>query len=77
MQRSSLVRQFATWLLGFGLLLPTGLLAAEARAAADTGESEIVLITCTGAFDQSLRSYDDNLVVSARLDPSLSGTAAS
>ena len=44
---------------------------------AKRAESEIVLITCTGAFDQSQRSYDDNLVVSARLDPSLSGTAAS
>ena len=43
---------------------------------AKRAESELVLITCTGAFDQSLRSYDDNLVVSARLDPSLSGTAA-
>lgn len=40
-------------------------------------ESELVLITCSGAFDSSLRSYDDNLVVSARLDPALSGTAAS
>lgn len=39
-------------------------------------ESELVLITCTGAFDKSARSYDDNLVVSARLDPARSGTAA-
>lgn len=44
---------------------------------AKRAESELVLITCTGAFDQSARSYDDNLVVSARLDPSLSGTTAS
>lgn len=40
---------------------------------ADRPESEIVLITCTGGFDESARSYEDNLVVSARLDPSLSG----
>lgn len=40
---------------------------------ADRAESEIVLITCTGAFDEPARSYDDNLVVSARLDPVLSG----
>jgi LPXTG-site transpeptidase (sortase) family protein len=44
---------------------------------AKRAESELVLITCTGAFDTSARSYDDNLVVSARLDPSLSGTSAS
>ena len=44
---------------------------------AKRAESELVLITCSGAFDSSLRSYDDNLVVSARLDPTLSGTAAS
>lgn len=43
---------------------------------AKRAESELVLITCSGAFDSSLRSYDDNLVVSARLDPTLSGTAA-
>jgi len=39
--------------------------------------SEIVLITCTGAFDKAARSYEDNLVVSARLDPALSSTAGS
>ncbi len=37
--------------------------------------SELVLITCTGAFDRTARSYDDNLVLSARLVPELSGTA--
>ncbi|WP_324275381.1 class F sortase [Blastococcus brunescens] len=30
--------------------------------------SEIVLITCTGDFDQSARSYEDNYVVRATLD---------
>ncbi|KQS60516.1 hypothetical protein ASG36_06295 [Geodermatophilus sp. Leaf369] len=35
---------------------------------APVGDSEIVLITCTGAFDQGARSYDDNLVVRATLD---------
>lgn len=35
---------------------------------APVGDSELVLITCTGAFDQTARSYDDNLVVRARLD---------
>lgn len=39
----------------------------------DRPESEIVLITCTGGFDESARSYQDNLVVSAKLDPALSG----
>ncbi len=35
---------------------------------APVGDSEIVLITCTGDFDQSARSYQDNLVVRATLD---------
>ena len=35
---------------------------------APVGDSEIVLITCTGDFDQSARSYRDNLVVRATLD---------
>lgn len=35
---------------------------------APVGDSEVVLITCTGAFDQTARSYDDNLVVRATLD---------
>jgi hypothetical protein len=30
--------------------------------------SELVLITCTGDFDDQARSYDDNLVVRAQLD---------
>lgn len=36
--------------------------------------SELVLLTCTGTFDTSARSYDDNYVLSARLDPKLSET---
>ncbi len=35
---------------------------------APVGDSEIVLITCTGPFDEGARSYEDNLVVRARLD---------
>lgn len=35
---------------------------------APVGDSEIVLITCTGDFDQSARSYQDNFVVRATLD---------
>jgi sortase (surface protein transpeptidase) len=35
---------------------------------APVADSELVLITCTGAFDQTVRSYEDNLVVRARLD---------
>lgn len=31
-------------------------------------DSQIVLITCTGPFDESVRSYEDNLVVRAALD---------
>ena len=35
---------------------------------APVAASELVLITCTGTFDESARSYQDNLVVRARLD---------
>lgn len=35
---------------------------------APVAESELVLITCTGPFDEAARSYLDNLVVRARLD---------
>ncbi len=35
---------------------------------APVGDSELVLITCTGSFDQGARSYLDNLVVRATLD---------
>jgi len=38
--------------------------------------SELVLITCTGDWDTQQRSYLDNYVVSARLDPKLSGPGA-
>lgn len=31
-------------------------------------DSQIVLITCTGSFDEAARSYDDNFVVRATLD---------
>ena len=31
-------------------------------------DSELVLITCTGGFDEQARSYTENLVVRARLD---------
>jgi sortase (surface protein transpeptidase) len=34
--------------------------------------SELVLITCTGGFDEQARSYTENLVVRARLDLDLS-----
>ena len=35
---------------------------------APVDDSELVLITCTGSFDESVRSYRDNLVVRAVLD---------
>lgn len=35
---------------------------------APVGDSELVLITCTGDFDDAARSYRDNLVVRATLD---------
>lgn len=35
---------------------------------APVGDSEIVLITCTGDFDDAARSYRDNFVVRATLD---------
>lgn len=35
--------------------------------------AELVLITCTGRFDERSRSYLDNFVVTARLDPAASG----
>jgi hypothetical protein len=37
------------------------------RVYAPTSEPELRLITCGGAFDRSVRSYEDNVVVSARL----------
>ena len=39
-----------------------------AEVYAPVGDSELVLITCTGTFDQGARSYEDNLVVRATLD---------
>lgn len=42
---------------------------------APTERAEIRLITCTGAFDRSRRSYPDNLVVFAALDPAASESA--
>jgi sortase (surface protein transpeptidase) len=36
---------------------------------APVDDSELVLITCTGSFDEKVRSYRDNLVVRAVLDP--------
>lgn len=35
--------------------------------------AELILITCTGQFDEQTRSYLDNFVVTARLDPAASG----
>lgn len=37
------------------------------RVYAPTSQPELRLITCGGAFDRSARSYEDNVVVSARL----------
>ena len=37
------------------------------RVYAPTSAPELRLITCGGAFDRSVRSYEDNVVVSARL----------
>lgn len=39
-------------------------------------DSEVRLITCTGEFDPEARSYLDNFVVYAKLDPSRSGSPA-
>ncbi len=50
--------------------LPTKEIYAEREA------SELVLITCTGEFDPEAGSYLDNYVVTARLDPELSGLGA-
>ena len=35
------------------------------RIFAKDGEAGLVLITCGGTFNESLRSYDDNIVVYA------------
>lgn len=43
---------------------------------AEREPSELVLITCTGEFDPEASSYLDNYVVTARLDPELSGLGA-
>jgi hypothetical protein len=37
------------------------------RVYGPTSEPELRLITCGGTFDRSVRSYEDNVVVSARL----------
>jgi hypothetical protein len=37
------------------------------RVYAPTSEPELRLITCGGTFDRSERSYEDNVVVFARL----------
>jgi len=42
---------------------------------APTAQAEIRVITCTGAFDKSRRSYLDNLVLFARLNPAASQSA--
>ncbi|MGE0878393.1 MAG: class F sortase [Acidimicrobiia bacterium] len=39
--------------------------ALPARVFATTGPSELVLITCGGAFNPKLRSYEDNVIVYA------------
>jgi len=41
-------------------------LADDTRAFDQTGRHQLVLITCTGIFRPERRSYDDNLVVTAR-----------
>lgn len=43
---------------------------------AERDPSELVLITCSGDFDAEAGSYLDNYVVTARLDPELSGLEA-
>jgi LPXTG-site transpeptidase (sortase) family protein len=40
-------------------------LSASSRAFDQHGAHRLVLITCTGTFDRSTRSYDQNLVVTA------------
>ena len=42
---------------------------------APTAQAEIRVITCTGTFDKSRRSYLDNLVLFARLNPAASRSA--
>lgn len=42
---------------------------------APTAAAEIRIITCTGTFDKSRRSYLDNLVLFARLNPAASQSA--
>ncbi len=43
---------------------------------APVDDSQLVLITCTGAFDEAARSYEDNLVVRATLDAQRSQQAS-
>ncbi|MBW3658914.1 MAG: sortase [Actinobacteria bacterium] len=45
----------------------------DAEVYARRQPAELVLITCTGQFDDRTGSYLDNFVVTARLDPEASG----
>jgi len=54
-------------------LIDKSLLPAEApRIFSLTGEYRLVLITCGGAFDESLRSYESNVVITALPAPAIS-----
>jgi hypothetical protein len=54
-------------------LIDKSLLPAEApRIFALTGDYRLVLITCGGAFDESIRSYESNVVITALPAPAVS-----
>jgi sortase (surface protein transpeptidase) len=54
-------------------LIDKSLLPAEApRIFTRTGDYRLVLITCGGAFDESLRSYESNVVITALPAPAIS-----
>ena len=46
--------------------IPKLALADDTRAFDQTGPHQLVLITCTGTFRPERRSYDNNLVITAR-----------
>ena len=54
-------------------LIDKSLLPTEApRIFALTGDYRLVLITCGGAFDESIRSYESNVVITALPAPAVS-----
>jgi LPXTG-site transpeptidase (sortase) family protein len=53
----------ASYRIGSVVSVPKDALATSSGAFDQTGDSRLVLITCTGAFDRARGGYEKNLVV--------------